>query len=71
MDVPYLEDMAFGLGAGLCGSCVFARRMTTDRESVFVRCERSFDDPRYAKYPHLPVWRCEGYVEMTEQADAL
>ncbi len=45
---------------GLCGSCRHCRRVTTPR-SVFLLCERSADDPRFPRYPRLPVRSCPGY----------
>ncbi len=45
---------------GLCGTCRHCRRVETGR-SVFYLCERSLDDPRYRKYPVLPVVACPGY----------
>ena len=47
--------------AGLCTNCRHARRVQSDRGSVFYLCERSLTDPAYAKYPRLPVLRCAGY----------
>ncbi len=46
---------------GLCFACRHARLVRTDRSSVFYQCERSATDPRYPKYPRLPVLRCPGY----------
>lgn len=46
---------------GLCATCAHARRVTSARGSTFVLCERSQSDRRYAKYPPLPVLRCDGY----------
>lgn len=46
---------------GLCDSCIHARAITSSRGSTFIRCELSFTDPRFPKYPPLPVVRCEGY----------
>jgi hypothetical protein len=47
--------------AGLCSSCTHARRMESDRGSIFIRCDLSLKDPRFAKYPRLPVLTCSGY----------
>jgi len=47
--------------AGLCADCVHARRVESDRGSVFIFCELSRSDPRFAKYPRLPVLSCSGY----------
>lgn len=33
----------------------------SDRGSVFYRCGLSATDPRFPKYPALPVLRCAGY----------
>jgi hypothetical protein len=32
---------------------------------VFVMCELSFTDSRFAKYPRLPVLACDGYERKT------
>jgi hypothetical protein len=46
---------------GLCASCRHVRRVETERGSVFYRCAKAATDPRFRKYPPLPVLRCEGY----------
>lgn len=46
---------------GLCFSCQHMRLVRTDRGSVFYQCQRSVTDPRYPKYPSLPVRQCAGY----------
>ena len=46
---------------GLCAACRHAKVVTNDRGSEFVQCVRAKVDPRYRKYPVLPVLRCEGY----------
>lgn len=46
---------------GLCGTCRHARRILSDRGVRFVRCGRSDTDPRYARYPMLPVTVCQGH----------
>ena len=56
-DLPARE----ALRIGLCATCAHARRMESDRGSVFLRCELAFTDSRFRKYPTLPVLRCEGY----------
>jgi hypothetical protein len=48
--------------AGLCADCVNARRVESSRGSVFLLCELSRSDPRFAKYPRLPVLSCSGYT---------
>jgi hypothetical protein len=46
--------------AGLCESCRHARRIASAR-STFLRCGRADEDPRFAKYPRLPVVVCPGH----------
>jgi hypothetical protein len=48
---------------GLCARCLHARRVESRRGSAFWRCERSAVDPRFAKYPRLPVLRCTGFED--------
>lgn len=48
---------------GLCFDCVHARRIQSDRDSMFYLCELSTCDPTYSKYPPLPVIRCPGYEQ--------
>jgi hypothetical protein len=45
---------------GLCATCVHCRVVRT-RRSAFYLCQRSFTDPRFPKYPRLPVLRCIGH----------
>lgn len=49
--------------SGLCEHCRHARRIESDRGSVFLMCKLSFEDSRFAKYPRLPVLVCGGYQE--------
>ena len=46
---------------GLCAHCRFARVQTTARGGRFWRCLRSDDDPRFPRYPRLPITACPGY----------
>lgn len=50
------------VNAGLCATCVHAKVITSQRGSVFYLCQLSFTDPRFARYPALPVLSCSGYV---------
>lgn len=45
---------------GLCGRCRHCQVVDTAR-SRFYLCRRSFTDPRFRKYPVLPVRACPGY----------
>jgi len=60
-----------GTLAGLCATCAHARPVTSARGSTFWRCGLHERDPRFAKYPRLPVLRCEGFVrEMAGEREA-
>ena len=47
--------------AGLCAACAHARTVTSARGSTFWRCALYERDPRFAKYPRLPVLACGGF----------
>jgi hypothetical protein len=49
------------LNAGLCDTCRHQRIVRTTRDSAFSLCERSRTDPRFPRYPRLPVVECDGY----------
>lgn len=51
---------------GLCGGCHWARRIENRRGSAFLLCERHRSDPRFRKYPALPVLACEGFEPREE-----
>ena len=57
--------------AGLCADCLHARRVESERGSVFILCERSANDPSFLKYPQLPVLTCHGYAPKEEQKPAV
>jgi len=48
--------------AGLCGSCRSVRIIRSDKRNIYYLCRLSAKDPRYAKYPALPVTDCSGFV---------
>jgi hypothetical protein len=47
--------------AGLCASCKHVQRVKSDRGAEYFRCRLSDSDPRFPKYPRLPVLECRGY----------
>lgn len=47
--------------AGLCDTCRHQRVVSNTRGSSFSLCERSKVDPRYPKYPRIPVVSCPGH----------
>jgi hypothetical protein len=54
--------------AGLCADCFHARQIESDRGSTFILCELSLTDPRFPKYPRLPVLSCPGYLKKSPAA---
>jgi hypothetical protein len=62
---PRPADRAAGervpASAGLCATCIHARLIVNARGSRFVLCGRSRTDPRFPRYPPLPVRACAGF----------
>jgi hypothetical protein len=46
---------------GLCQTCRHARVIGNRRGSQFYLCQKSETDPRFPKYPRLPVLKCSGF----------
>ena len=55
------QDAGTTARVGLCASCVHANRITSSKMSIFYLCRLSETDPRFPKYPALPVLECDGY----------
>ena len=49
--------------AGLCDTCLHCQKVKSGRGSTFLLCLRSQSDPRFARYPPLPVLACAGFEE--------
>jgi hypothetical protein len=47
--------------AGLCARCEHAQIVRNTRGSTFYLCRLSATDPRFPKYPRLPVLNCAGF----------
>jgi hypothetical protein len=52
---------------GLCTACRFARAITSGKGATFWLCRKSETDPRFPKYPVLPVLECSGYERNEDQ----
>ena len=50
------------MGAGLCDRCRHQELVRSGKGSTFSLCALSREDPRFAKYPQLPVLRCSGFA---------
>jgi len=48
---------------GQCFTCRWMRSTTNRRGSTFFRCARAETDPRFVRYPALPVRDCPGYED--------
>ena len=55
---------------GLCADCIHARTITSDRGSQFVMCQLSLSDPKFPKYPRLPVLTCNGYKSKVSRSES-
>jgi hypothetical protein len=51
---------------GLCLTCHWMRVVTNRRGSAFYRCALAERDPRFVRYPPLPVLACAGYEQQVE-----
>ena len=47
--------------AGLCTDCAHRRVVRSRRGSSFLLCGLSRTDPRFPRYPRLPVLACDGF----------
>lgn len=47
--------------AGLCATCAHVKVIPGDRGSRFYLCRLSRTDPRFPRYPPIPVLACPGY----------
>jgi len=47
---------------GLCASCRHGSCQNTARGSEFWRCRLADRDPRFLRYPPLPVIECPGHA---------
>lgn len=46
---------------GSCSRCRWQTLVTSGRGSTFSLCEKSKADPRFARYPQVPVASCPGF----------
>jgi len=60
-----MQDQAASVG--LCFDCAHAKVINSDRGTVFHLCRLSATDPRFPKYPRLPVRICGGYKSSETQ----
>ena len=58
--LPDLSDTV-----GLCAACRHVRVINNPRGSRFYLCQLSEVDPRFPKYPRLPIAHCVGYESIS------
>ena len=56
-----IEDERSRARVGLCASCQNAEVIRSSKGSTFYLCKLSATDPRFPRYPSLPVFTCSGY----------
>ena len=56
---------------GLCADCIHAHTITSDRGSQFVMCQLSASDPKFPKYPRLPVLTCNGHKSRASGSESV
>lgn len=54
--------VSFAPPPGLCESCANVRIVDTRKGSRFYLCQMSEVDPRFPRYPRIPVLQCIGYT---------
>ncbi|MGE5232502.1 MAG: hypothetical protein ACM3OB_00165 [Acidobacteriota bacterium] len=70
MPLPIDQRLArLGLDPGLCGRCRHRELLSSER-STFLRCGLAAVDPRFVRYPGLPVLRCAGFAPEAEAVPA-
>jgi hypothetical protein len=67
MNDPRVSGQAVTGRAGLCASCAHEEIVRSARGSEFILCRLSRTDPRFPRYPPLPVVACPGYVRAPNQ----
>jgi len=65
---PPVGDLdRLGADPGLCGRCRHRELLSSER-SVFLRCGLAAVDPRFARYPSLPVLGCAGFAPEPDES---
>ncbi len=54
---------------GLCARCRWNRVVPSSRSRLYQLCGRSQVDPRFPKYPMLPVLTCRGFEPVDSDPD--
>lgn len=54
---------------GLCAACQHVKPVRSAKGSLFVLCDYAKIDPRFPKYPTLPVLRCPAFQPHSPAAE--
>jgi hypothetical protein len=54
---------------GLCAACQHVKVIKSAKDCFFVMCGLAKTNPRFEKYPVLPVLRCSGYKPLPEDRE--
>ena len=54
---------------GLCATCQHTKVIKSARGSTFILCGLAKSDPRFRKYPPLPVIQCPGYRQGSQTGE--
>jgi hypothetical protein len=63
------DPQLMAMNAGLCATCRHSR-VVEGANSSFWLCELSRTDPRFPRYPRLPVLRCDGFQPQQQDGRA-
>lgn len=55
---------------GLCAACQHVKPVHSAKGSLFVLCNYAKTDPRFPKYPQLPVFYCPAFQPHPPAADS-
>ena len=64
-----MEEASAVASVGLCAACRHMRVIRSDRGFVFYLCTLSAVDPRFPKYPRLPVVSCTGHAPVRPESE--
>ena len=55
-------DRQVPVPAGLCERCAHVQIVSSSKGSRFYLCRMSAIDPRFPRYPAIPVLQCDGFA---------
>jgi hypothetical protein len=49
------------MNAGLCDKCRHVKKLSNAKGSTFYMCHLAESQPKFPRYPRLPVLKCDGF----------